>query len=68
MEATTMLTKLQNRIHEWISVNYQANDYSWLSQNAVTNWFSPNPLSKHEIQQVQKAKIKENAKMHNFIY
>ncbi len=68
MEVTTMLTKLQNRIHEWIAANYQGNDYSWLSQNTVTNWFSPKPLSKHEIQQLQKAKIKANAKMHNFIY
>jgi hypothetical protein len=67
MEATTMLTKLQKRIHEWVSINCQGNDFSWLSHNAITNWFSPNPLSKHEIQQLQKAKIKANAKMHNFI-
>ncbi len=63
-----MLTKLQKRIQEWVSLNYQGNDFSWLSHNVVTNWFSPNPLSKYEIQQLQKAKIKANAKMHNFIY
>ena len=68
MEATTMLNKLQNRIHEWIAVNYQGNDYSWLSQNAFTNWLSPNPLSKHEFQQLQQAKISANANMHKFIY
>ena len=67
MEAITMLTKLQKRIHEWLSLNYQRNDFSWFSQNAVTNWFNPNPLSKHELQQLQNAKIKANAKMHNFI-
>ena len=68
MEATTMLNKLQNRIHEWIAVNYQGNDYSWLSQNAFTHWLSPNPLSKHEFQQLQQAKISANANMHNFMY
>ena len=62
-----MLTKLQNRIHEWITVNYQGKDIQWLSQNTVTNWLNPNPLSKYEIQQLQIAKIKANAKMHNFI-
>ena len=67
MEATTMLPKLQKRIHEWLLLNYPRNDFSWLSHSAITNWFSPNPLSKHEIQQLQKAKIKANAKMHNFI-
>lgn len=67
MEATTMLTKLQRRIHKWISSNFQGNDFSSLSHNVVTNWFNPNPLSKHEIQQLQKAKIKANAKLHNFI-
>jgi hypothetical protein len=67
MEATTMLTKIQRRIHEWLLLNYQGNDFSWLSQNTVTNWLNPNPLSKYEIQQLQIAKIKANAKMHNFI-
>lgn len=67
MEAFTMLTKLQKRIHEWLSLNYQGDDFSWFSQNTVTNWFNPNPLSKHELQQLHNAKIKENAKMHSFI-
>lgn len=62
-----MLTILQKRIHEWLLSNYPENDFSFLSQNVVTNWFNPNPLSKYEIQQLQKAKIKENAKLHNFI-
>jgi hypothetical protein len=62
-----MLTKLQKRIHECLSIHYQGKDFSWLSQNAITNWFNPNPLSKHEIQQLQNARIKANAKMHNFI-
>ncbi|MER2090403.1 MAG: hypothetical protein ABS920_11750 [Sporosarcina sp.] len=63
-----MLTKLQKRIHGWITLHFQGKDLSLLSQNAVTNWFNPNPLSKHEIQQLQNDKIKANAKMHNFIY
>ena len=62
-----MFTKIQKRIHEWLSSNYQAYDFSWLSNNALTNWFNPNPLSKHEIQQLQNAKINANARMHNFI-
>ena len=67
MEANTMLTTLQKRIHEWLLSNFQEYDFSSLSQNIVTNWFNPNPLSKQEIQQLQKAKIRANAKLHNFI-
>ncbi|MFJ7934516.1 hypothetical protein [Sporosarcina sp. NPDC096371] len=62
-----MLTTFQKRIHEWLLSNFQGNDFSALSYNAVTNWFSPNPLSKHEIQQLQQAKIQANAKLHNFV-
>ena len=62
-----MLPKIQKRIHEWLLSNFQEYDFSSLSQNVVTNWFNPNPLSKHEIQQLQLAKIKANAKLHNFI-
>ncbi|MFJ7934519.1 hypothetical protein [Sporosarcina sp. NPDC096371] len=62
-----MLTTFQKRIHEWLLANFQEKDLSALSYNAVTNWFNPNPLSKHEIQQLQQAKINANAKLHNFI-
>ncbi|WP_318616302.1 hypothetical protein [Sporosarcina sp. YIM B06819] len=62
-----MIAKLQKQIHKWILSNFQGYDFSSLSLNIVTNWFNPNPLSKHEIQQLQIAKIKANAKLHNFI-
>ncbi|MFJ7934517.1 hypothetical protein [Sporosarcina sp. NPDC096371] len=62
-----MLTTFQKRIHEWLLSNFQGNDFSALSYNTVTNWFNPNPLSKHEIQQLQQAKIQANAKLHNFV-
>ncbi|MFJ7933989.1 hypothetical protein [Sporosarcina sp. NPDC096371] len=65
----TIKAFIQNQIHDRFSytICYEGVVYQGLYDNAFMNWLNPNPLSKEEIKQIQRAKSNINAKLHNLI-
>ncbi|MFJ7934005.1 hypothetical protein [Sporosarcina sp. NPDC096371] len=60
---------IQKQIHDRFSytICYEGVVYQGLYDTAFMNWFNPNPLSKEEIQQIQKVKSTINARLQNLI-